>query len=62
MTYSITEKKRIRKDFSKRKSILAVPNLLATQVDSYRGFLQLENPQGRDPMGLHASLSSVFPI
>ncbi|MEW6729657.1 MAG: DNA-directed RNA polymerase subunit beta, partial [Pseudomonadota bacterium] len=42
--------------------MLAVPNLLATQVDSYRGFLQLENPQGRDPMGLHASLSSVFPI
>ncbi|MDM7322495.1 MAG: DNA-directed RNA polymerase subunit beta [Gammaproteobacteria bacterium] len=62
MTYSITEKKRIRKDFSKRKSILAVPNLLATQIDSYRGFLQLENPQNRKPMGLHAALSSVFPI
>jgi len=63
MTYSITEKKRIRKDFSKRKSILAVPNLLATQIDSYRGFLQVEKPAAqREAMGLHAALSSVFPI
>ncbi|MEW6444809.1 MAG: DNA-directed RNA polymerase subunit beta [Pseudomonadota bacterium] len=63
MTYSITEKKRIRKDFSKRKSILAVPNLLATQIDSYRDFLQVENQSAaREAMGLHAALSSVFPI
>ncbi|TQV65311.1 MAG: DNA-directed RNA polymerase subunit beta [Halothiobacillaceae bacterium] len=63
MTYSITEKKRIRKDFSKRKSILAVPNLLATQVDSYRSFLQFEGKvDARGAVGLHAALSSVFPI
>jgi len=38
MTYSFTEKKRIRKSFGKRPSILRVPNLLATQKDSYRKF------------------------
>ena len=34
-TYSFTEKKRIRKDFGKRRAILEVPFLLAIQVDSY---------------------------
>lgn len=63
MTYSFTEKKRIRKDFGKRKSILEVPFLLAIQVDSYREFLQ-ENiePGKRADRGLHAALKSVFPI
>ncbi|MFP7723851.1 DNA-directed RNA polymerase subunit beta [Lysobacter sp. A3-1-A15] len=61
--YSFTEKKRIRKDFGKRKSILEVPFLLAIQVDSYRAFLQ-ENvePSKRADRGLHAALKSVFPI
>ena len=35
MTYSFTEKKRIRKDFGKRPSVLGVPYLLAIQTDSY---------------------------
>ena len=34
MAYSFTEKKRIRKDFGKRSSILEVPYLLAIQLDS----------------------------
>ena len=38
--YSFTEKKRVRKDFGKSRSILEVPFLLAIQVDSYREFLQ----------------------
>ena len=42
MSYSFTEKKRIRKDFGKRKSILDVPYLLQTQIRSYQEFLQLE--------------------
>ncbi|HTT09082.1 MAG TPA: DNA-directed RNA polymerase subunit beta [Gammaproteobacteria bacterium] len=42
MDYSYTQKKRIRKDFSKRPTILEVPYLLATQIDSYREFLQLD--------------------
>jgi DNA-directed RNA polymerase subunit beta len=63
MTYSFTEKKRIRKDFGKRKSILEVPYLLAIQVDSYRDFLQANiAAEARDDRGLHAALKSVFPI
>lgn len=62
-SYSFTEKKRIRKDFGKQRSILEVPFLLAIQVDSYREFLQ-ENvdPAKRRDLGLHAALKSVFPI
>jgi len=63
MGYSFTEKKRIRKDFGKRPSILQVPYLLATQIESYRDFLQLNaNPDARQDKGLHAAFSSVFPI
>ena len=40
MTYSFTEKKRIRKSFAKRASVLRVPFLLETQLASYRAFLQ----------------------
>ena len=61
--YSFTEKKRIRKDFSKRPSILGVPYLLEIQVDSYREFLQEHlAPAQRREQGLHAALKSVFPI
>jgi DNA-directed RNA polymerase subunit beta len=63
MTYSFTEKKRIRKSFGKRPSILRVPNLLATQKDSYRRFLQAELPaEQRIDQGLQAAFKSVFPI
>ena len=63
MPYSFTEKKRIRKDFGKRQSILPAPYLLAIQLDSYREFLQLEVPaHGRDEKGLHGAFRSVFPI
>ncbi len=63
MTYSFTEKKRIRKDFGKRPSVLGVPYLLAIQTDSYREFLQAEvSVKNREDKGLHAALKSVFPI
>ena len=63
MAYSFTEKKRIRKDFGKRPIILEVPYLLATQIDSYRKFLQAgADPDGRQGKGLHAAFNSVFPI
>jgi DNA-directed RNA polymerase subunit beta len=63
MTYSFTEKKRIRKDFGKRPPVLGVPNLLTIQTDSYREFLQeYVNPKQREDKGLHAALKSVFPI
>ena len=61
--YTFTEKKRVRKNFGKRKSILEVPFLLAIQVDSYREFLQADKAMNhRDDKGLHAALKSVFPI
>jgi DNA-directed RNA polymerase subunit beta len=63
MAYSFTEKKRIRKDFGKRPSILDVPFLLATQIDSYREFLQADRSVGdRRDVGLHAAFKTVFPI
>ena len=63
MTYSFTEKKRIRKDFGKRQSVLDVPYLLATQLNSYHDFLQADKDPGhRSDKGLHAAFSSVFPI
>ncbi|MBT3992778.1 MAG: hypothetical protein HOF02_01850, partial [Gammaproteobacteria bacterium] len=40
MTFSFTEKKRIRKDFGKQDSALDVPDLLTLQVGSYDHFLQ----------------------
>jgi len=63
MSYSFTEKKRIRKDFGKRKSVLDVPFLLETQIRSYQEFLQEEVPEDdRRDRGLHGALKSVFPI
>jgi len=63
MAYSFTEKKRIRKDFGKRPSILDVPYLLSMQLDSYRNFLQADSTEEvRKESGLHAAFSSVFPI
>ncbi|MET0067605.1 MAG: DNA-directed RNA polymerase subunit beta [Candidatus Thiodiazotropha sp.] len=63
MAYSFTEKKRIRKDFGKRPSILEVPFLLATQIDSYRSFLQDGVAANeREDVGLHAAFKSVMPI
>ncbi|MEX0450148.1 DNA-directed RNA polymerase subunit beta [Spiribacter sp. 221] len=63
MAYTFTEKKRIRNDFGKQPNILDVPYLLASQIESYRDFLQLDqDPDGRDGKGLHAAFDSVFPI
>ncbi len=63
MSYSYTEKKSIRKDFGKRPSVLKVPYLLATQLDSYRAFLQAEAESNqRADQGLEAAFRSVFPI
>ncbi|MBT8091360.1 MAG: DNA-directed RNA polymerase subunit beta [Gammaproteobacteria bacterium] len=63
MAYSFTEKKRIRKNFGKRPTILDVPYLLSIQVDSYNKFLQTDKTiEDRDDRGLHAAFQSVFPI
>ena len=63
MAYSFTEKKRIRKNFGKRPTILDVPYLLSIQVDSYNTFLQTDKTvEDRGDIGLHAAFQSVFPI
>ena len=63
MAYSFTEKKRIRKDFGKRPTILDVPYLLSIQVNSYKKFLQTDKSiEERADRGLHAAFKSVFPI
>ena len=63
MSYSFTEKKRIRNNFGKSTEVLEVPYLLATQINSYAGFLQSGvSPEKRADNGLHAAFSSVFPI
>ena len=63
MAYSFTEKKRIRKDFSKLPEVMEQPYLLAIQLDSYRRFTQTDVPSGRRAnVGLHAAFNSVFPI
>jgi len=64
MGYSFTEKKRLRKSFSKRpEGVLPIPYLLQTQLESYRKFLQADaDPDGRIEKGLQAAFKSVFPI
>src|SRR5215216_3575963 len=63
MAYSFTEKKRIRKSFAKRDSVLPVPYLLATQLESYAAFLQEYVPaESRKNEGLQAAFKSIFPI
>lgn len=63
LTYSYTEKKRIRKDFGKHQSTIETPPLLELQLESYRKFLQSDiNTEKRENFGLHAAFKSVFPI
>ncbi len=63
MGYNFTEKKRIRKSFAKKTSLLDVPYLLKTQLASYKAFLQKNSPSGaRKTEGLQAAFESVFPI
>src|ERR1043165_829920 len=63
MTYSLTERKRIRKSFAKRAIVQKVPFLIATQLESYTGFLQAHvSPEGRRNEGLQAAFTSIFPI
>ena len=63
MSYSFTEKKRIRKSFATRPSVLEVPPLLEMQLRSYKDFLQADvKPESRKNNGLQAAFTSIFPI
>ena len=63
MAYSYTERKRIRKSFGSRDSVLEVPYLLQMQKDAYTAFLQADTPpQKRTIEGLQAAFDAAFPI
>ncbi|MCJ7798749.1 MAG: DNA-directed RNA polymerase subunit beta, partial [Polaromonas sp.] len=63
MAYSYTERKRIRKNFGSRDSVLEIPYLLQMQKDAYTAFLQAEVPQKkRTDEGLQAAFNAAFPI
>ncbi|MCS6810086.1 MAG: DNA-directed RNA polymerase subunit beta, partial [Tepidimonas sp.] len=61
--YSYTERKRIRKSFGSRDSVLEIPYLLQMQKDAYTAFLQADvPPRQRKSVGLQAAFESAFPI
>ncbi len=63
MSYSFTEKKRIRKSFAKQPAFLKVPYLLAMQKNSYNDFLQQGvAPAKRQNIGLQKAFNDIFPI
>ena len=63
MTYSFTEKKRIRRQFGTLPDVMELPYLVKTQTDSYRDFLQASSdPDKRDNKGLEEVFRSIFPI
>ena len=54
---------RFRKDFSKIKRIIDIPNLIDIQNRSFERFLQAEvAPEKREDVGLQGVFKSVFPI
>ena len=63
MAYAFTERKRIRKSFGTRESVLKIPYLLQMQKDAYTVFLQADTPpKKRTHEGLQAAFESAFPI
>ena len=59
MSFSFTEKKRIRKDFGKQKAALDVPDLLTLQVNSYEAFLQRDVDPEKEKMLDYKQLSTT---
>tara|TARA_B100000963_G_scaffold359599_1_gene387358 strand:- start:1026 stop:5087 length:4062 start_codon:yes stop_codon:yes gene_type:complete len=63
MSYSYTEKKRIRKNFGTFAKVMDLPNLIETQTKSYAEFLQADiKPESRKKQGLEEVFQSLFPI
>ena len=63
MAYSYTEKKRIRKNFGRLPKIMELPNLIETQLDSYKTFLQRDvDASKREVQGLEEVFQGLFPI
>ena len=51
MAYTFTERKRIRKSFGTRESVLKIPYLLQMQKDAYTAFLQADTPPKKRKIG-----------
>ena len=63
MSYSYTEKKRIRKNFGTFAKVMDLPNLIETQTKSYSEFLQADvAPEARKKQGLEEVFQSLFHI
>jgi DNA-directed RNA polymerase subunit beta len=64
MAYSYTERKRIRKSFGSRDSVLEVPYLLQMQKDAYTAFLQADKatPESAPSKGCRPLSTRPFPI
>ena len=63
MSYSYTEKRRIRKNFGRLPKVMELPKLVETQLDSYAQFLQqYVEPQARENKGLEEVFQTLFPI
>ena len=61
MAFSYTEKKRIRRSFEKISSVMDLPNLLITQLESYNDFLQRNvDPKKRKDQGLEKVINRKF--
>jgi DNA-directed RNA polymerase subunit beta len=61
MSYSLTEKKRIRNNFGSKESIEKEPDLLSIQINSFNEFIQ-KNVKEKTDNGLNAVFQSFFPI
>jgi len=54
---------RLRVDFSSKKNRYSLPNLLKTQIDSYKSFLQADvSPEERLNTGLEEIFKQFFNI
>ena len=63
MSYSYTEKRRIRKNFGRLPKVMELPKLIETQLESYSQFLQQHvEVSARENKGLEEVFQTLFPI
>ena len=63
MSYSYTEKRRIRKNFGRLPKVMKLPKLIETQLESYSQFLQQHvEVSARENKGLEEVFQTLFPI
>ena len=52
----------LRKKFSEKEDEALIPNLISLQKDSYKKFLEKDNPEKREDSGLTKAFKSFFPL